>query len=656
MFGSLRHRLTLSYLAVIGLAMSIAAALAWSALDRAFLDVLRENLLAQARRVAQTVESGYAAGDADGAVLSTKGATPASDEASATPSPDPPPSLDTSSGQALNVMPGIHTRVIDDESLVMLDEDLVAPDERGPSQTTTRSYELPAIMQLDMETQIIQAESRQAATAQPLNERDEVRKAFAGQPATAVRSYTWEPRRRVLYAAYPIRSNAGEVTGVAYIASPLPRVNLSLLPDYLGRQILGGAAAGGALALLAGLLLARQLARPIGTLTKAAETLSKGQEPAPIPPARTRELNRLGEAFNRMNTNLATAQAALAAQARERQTILEGLVDAVLAYDADGAMVFANPAAVGLLNEGQSDLTALARQAMLDQETMRQDIACRDQVYEMTITPLPGTNGPAAGAVAIAHNVTANRQLDRLRTNFVSDVSHELRTPLTAIKGTVETLQDGAVEDAAVRDQFLATIARETERLIRLTNDLLLLSRADAGRLPLTLTTVHMMEAAERARLQMAPLAAKGQVSLTVGGDLDAEAYADSDRVHQVLINLLNNAIAFSTPGGQVSIVVQRERGDVTCTVQDTGIGIAATELPHVFERFYRGDASRARTVSSPDGGGAGLGLAIARVIVEAHGGQIWITSQLGQGTAVTFTLPGRPVTSASSVPSAPST
>jgi signal transduction histidine kinase len=172
----------------------------------------------------------------------------------------------------------------------------------------------------------------------------------------------------------------------------------------------------------------------------------------------------------------------------------------------------------------------------------------------------------------------------------------------------------------------------------------------------LTLTTVHMMEAAERARLQMAPLAAKGQATLTVGGDLDAEAYADSDRVHQVLINLLNNAIAFSTPGGQVSIVVRREQGDVTCTVQDTGIGIAATELPHVFERFYRGDASRARTISSPDGGGAGLGLAIAKVIVEAHGGQIWITSQLGQGTAVTFTLPGRPVTGASSVPSAPST
>jgi two-component system phosphate regulon sensor histidine kinase PhoR len=271
-------------------------------------------------------------------------------------------------------------------------------------------------------------------------------------------------------------------------------------------------------------------------------------------------------------------------------------------------------------------------------ESHATEITVRNQVIELLITPLRDENGHISGAVAVGHDVTAYRQLDRLRTNFVSDVSHELRTPLTAIKGFVETLQDGAADDLTARDRFLNTIAVETERLIRLTNDLLLLTRADAGQLALHLAPTDLVAAAERAAAQLEGRAREKQITLTVEmTEFPTLAYADADRVHQVLVNLLDNAIKFAPSGGQVSVSFGRNGEQIACTITDTGPGIPTGEIPHLFERFYRCDPSRVR---AEDQSGAGLGLAIARAIVETHGGQIWIESEPGQGASVAFTLP----------------
>jgi signal transduction histidine kinase len=604
MFKSLRFRLIASYLLIVLLAMGIAAGLSWVALDRAFLGVLRENLLAQAERVAQVIEAG-GAGD-----MITAGV------------------IGEEYSQSANVMPGYHTRVVDEEGVVILDlatADAVAQEEAPAALSLDRYGRL--LTNFDIRAE----DAHDQRVAIPLSERPEIHSALAGEPATAVRAYSWAPDRRVLYAAYPVRSAEDSVVSVVYVASPLPRFSLTLLPTTFGPQVLGGVALAVLLAGLAGFLLARTLTRPLRQLTDAASALACG-EPAPtIPPMSTTELDRLGTAFNTMNANLATAYEALTTQARQREAILHGLADAVLATDSSGEIILANEAASALLDTALQPVGEAIRRTLVDGEPQAAEVAAQAQIFELLITPLRDESGEVSGAVAVGHDVTAYRQLDRLRTNFVSDVSHELRTPLTAIKGFIETLQDGAADDPAVRDRFLNTIAIETERLTRLTNDLLLLTRADVGRLDLHLDATDLIACIQRAVAQMEGRAREKQIAVEVElPDDPVSIQADADRIHQVLVNLLDNAIKFTPSGGRVTVLLD----DQKVTVTDTGSGIPAGEIPHVFERFYRGDRSRARKGAD----GAGLGLAIAKAIVEAHGGQIWVESE--QGASFTFTLP----------------
>jgi len=221
------------------------------------------------------------------------------------------------------------------------------------------------------------------------------------------------------------------------------------------------------------------------------------------------------------------------------------------------------------------------------------------------------------------------------RADLVTNVSHELRTPLTAVKGLVETLRDGAVDDLGARDRFLASIENETDRLIRLVNDLLTLSRVDAQALPLHRERFDLADLARATVDALTAQAAERQVSLIVTGP-SVHVHADADRIRQVLVNLLDNAIRFSPSGQVVSVSISPSPNEVTVAVQDHGPGIPPAEQRRVFERFYRADRSRARKSE----GGAGLGLAIAQALVQAHGGRITLESNPSQGTTVRFTLP----------------
>jgi len=230
------------------------------------------------------------------------------------------------------------------------------------------------------------------------------------------------------------------------------------------------------------------------------------------------------------------------------------------------------------------------------------------------------------------------RRMLQARTDLVTNVSHELRTPLTAVKGLVETLRDGAVDDLDARDRFLASIENETDRLIRLVNDLLTLSRADAQALVLRRERFDLANLARSCADGLAAQAAAQNVSLVVDGS-SVNVNADADRIHQVLVNLLDNALRFSPPGEIVRVSVGQDGSwpyRATVSVQDHGSGIPTDDQARVFERFYRGDKSRARRGDV----GAGLGLPIAQTLVEAHGERITLTSSPGQGTTVSFTLP----------------
>lgn len=228
----------------------------------------------------------------------------------------------------------------------------------------------------------------------------------------------------------------------------------------------------------------------------------------------------------------------------------------------------------------------------------------------------------------------------QMQIDFVANVSHELRTPLTAIKGTVETLRDGAVDDPMVRDRFLETVEGETDRLIDLVNDLLLLSRTDSAALDLQCASLDLVRLAGEVVGRLALSAEERQVRVdVVAAPRDVVAWGDPDRVEQILFNLLDNAIKYSRSGDRVVVRLGGGPGEETLVqVEDEGIGIPVPDLARIGERFYRADRARSRAQ-----GGSGLGLSIARALVEAHGGRLWVESEEGVGTVVRFTLPPGP-------------
>lgn len=230
--------------------------------------------------------------------------------------------------------------------------------------------------------------------------------------------------------------------------------------------------------------------------------------------------------------------------------------------------------------------------------------------------------------------VTSLRRSDETKKAFIADVTHELRTPLTVIKGTIETLEDGAMDDLDGRSSLLTSMMRETDRLIRMVNELLVLTRADAGSLSLNVQELDLTELARMRCETMKPMALLQKVELKVMGD----SYiipADPDRISQVLDNLLANAIRHSPENSTVTITIMPKEDGIECSVRDSGTGIPAKHLPFIFDRFYRVQSSRDRL-----SGGMGLGLAIARALVHAHAGKIFAESIEGMGTTITFWLP----------------
>ena len=234
--------------------------------------------------------------------------------------------------------------------------------------------------------------------------------------------------------------------------------------------------------------------------------------------------------------------------------------------------------------------------------------------------------------------VASLNQSDQAQNEFVANVAHELRTPLTVIKGTIETLEDGAMDDIRGRGPLLTSMQRETDRLTRLVNDLLILTRADAGMLKLELKPLDPGELVKQRCDHLAPLAARRKVAFEIKADKNTCVTGDEDRLSQVLDNLLDNAVRFSPDGGSVFVEVTQQEKDIRCSIRDEGPGIPKKHLPFVFERFYRADSSRNR-----QSGGAGLGLSIARALVLAQGGDIFVESQPGRGTTFRFTLPVDP-------------
>ena len=407
-----------------------------------------------------------------------------------------------------------------------------------------------------------------------------------------------------------------------------------------------------AFAITLSLLDLRSTSRRISSLKEFAARMAAGDfRPVNATPSGG-ALEELAAALNQSAARLNASISVLTDERNRSAAILSSMIEGVAVISGDERILFSNAAfsrILGLDNvreiEGrpllevarQSDLLAAIKMALSGQEQVTSEIVVgtvRPRSFAVTAAPVQASGHK--GAVLVLHEITDLRRLERVRQDFVANVSHEFRTPLTAIQGFAETLLSGALEDPANRRRFVEIIREHATRLARLTEDLLKLSRIEAGQLKLEFRPVSVTQliesCVETAHLKAVPR----QLALNV--DLPEALPAvrgDSNSLQEVLQNLLDNALQYTPAGGKIDVSASCSDSRVIVTVTDTGIGIPQVEQERIFERFYRVDAARSR-----EAGGTGLGLSIARHIMEAHGGRLWVESAVGEGSRFHFSLP----------------
>jgi two-component system, OmpR family, phosphate regulon sensor histidine kinase PhoR len=448
------------------------------------------------------------------------------------------------------------------------------------------------------------------------------------------------------------RSRLGPATlHVAIPGGPgVVRVSASLAGiEAAARQARAALTGAGLIALLAGAVLAllagRTLSRPLAELATSARAIATGAPPR-FPRSTIPDIDALVQAFRQMDWQLAERFEALRRERAESAALLDAMTEGVIAADGRGRIVSANAAARRLLGydpaESLPDLPELFRvkaarvvvDAVLGGEVVRE----REAELDGSLVLLSARPLPSGGALLVLFDQTEVRRLEAVRRDFVANVSHELKTPLTSISGYAETILTDRPEPDITR-RFLETILGNARRMQRLVDDLLDLSRIEAGRwqpepehVDVGATIQDVWSGlTERAAARTVEL----QVELEPGADV---VVVDPDGLRQVLLNLVDNALRYSPPGGRITCRSRVEGGGIVVSVSDTGPGIGREHLPRIFERFYRADHSRSR-----DEGGTGLGLAIVKHLVEAHDGRVWAESERGRGTTVScwFPAPG---------------
>ena len=471
--------------------------------------------------------------------------------------------------------------------------------------------------------------------SQPSRALPEVTEAVAGRVGSAIRSDDGEPAR--LWVAVP--------------GNPIVRITADLveLEDAAGRSqraiIWGGVLAlfiGTLLALLAG----RAIALPLEQLAGAARAIPSGLPPK-FPRSRITEIDQLSQALRQMHQELSERFEALRRGRAESATLVDAMVEGVLATDKRGRIVTANPAARRILgygeNETMPDLPGLFRakaaREVVDATMRGETIEDQELEFDGRYLLVNSRALAAGGAVLVLHDLTEVRRLEAIRRDFVANVSHELKTPLTSISGYAETLLSED-PDPGTRRLFLRTILNNSQRMQQLVDDQLDLSRIESGRWQPKIETLDLVSAAREAWHPRADRATASRIRFRVDAGEGAETLrADPEAIRQILGNLYDNAIRYTPGGGTIAFQSQLEDGGLTIAVTDTGAGIGSDHLPRIFERYYRVDPARSR-----EAGGTGLGLSIVKHLVEAHGGRVSAESELGRGTTIRCWFPGTPV------------
>ncbi|MEW5867078.1 MAG: two-component system histidine kinase PnpS, partial [Bacillota bacterium] len=457
---------------------------------------------------------------------------------------------------------------------------------------------------------------------------------------------------RLRYIAMPVESD-GAVVGYVRLAMPLAQVERST--GVIGRFIANAAVLATLVGFVLSLVLARSIGNPLRDMALAARQIARGDFGRKIPVRGAGggdELGQLAESFNYMAEELERSISEISERKNRMETILSAMADSVVAVDRSGRILLMNRAACSMfgISEAQArgkyvleairnhDLAEslnLARAGQADSRELRLHPP-GPSYLRLHTAPILDRNG-ISGAVAVLQDVTDLKRLEQVRTDFVSNVSHELRTPVTSIKGFVDTLLDGAMEDRETLHRFLGIISREADRLAQIISDLLELSSLESKGSEIRKSPVALRSVVDAALGVIQDKAEARNIRIDVEIEPDfPRVPGDEDLLVQVFVNLLDNAVKYTQEGGSVKVSASRDDGTTRVDVSDTGIGIAPEHLPRVFERFYRIDKARSRQL-----GGTGLGLSIVKHIVERHGGTVSVSSTPGKGSTFSFTLPG---------------
>ena len=397
--------------------------------------------------------------------------------------------------------------------------------------------------------------------------------------------------------------------------------------------------------------LAGTISSPLRRLTRKTQEMAKGnleaaeEEPAAVSGSGD-ELNELESNFAYMGRELSTMLREVNNEKNKLSTVFSYMADGLVVYDTEGHLVQSNPAAARLLGDkilyGEFDeiFAPLTIQELLDSEekTHTQLMQVEDSYINAIFVEYMEEEGVVAGLIVVLQDTTEQKQMEEMQKEFVANVSHELRTPITTIKSYVETLMDGAKDEPEVEEQFLHVINHESDRMTYLISELLELSRIDSRQVKLQLEPVDLTQLVKNSVEEHIFLAEQNEQTLAfTGSDTSYYIEADVQRVEQVLRNLITNAIKYSPKKASITLGMrpQKRTGRIEVFVRDTGMGIEKKEQERIFERFYRVDKARSRSM-----GGTGLGLAIAREIMEMHHGEIWVESRYGSGSTFWLSFP----------------
>ncbi|HWK22182.1 MAG TPA: cell wall metabolism sensor histidine kinase WalK [Ureibacillus sp.] len=457
--------------------------------------------------------------------------------------------------------------------------------------------------------------------------------------------------KRVWVLATPIMDNVGpnsEVIGAIYIESDIESV-YEQMKDI--NQIFAiGTAMSLFITIILGILFAKTITKPILDMRRQAQAMSRGNYSRKVRVYGDDEIGQLAIAFNHLTNRLQEAQSTTEAERRKLASVLSNMTDGVIATDRKGKVILINDPGLNFLNVTRETTLnrPIASVLGLDQEysfedlihmkeSINLDYSTQDKpfILRANFSVIQKETGFVNGLITVIHDITEQEKIEMERREFVANVSHELRTPLTTMRSYLEALADGAWRDENIAPTFLNVTQTETERMIRLVNDLLNLSKMDSRDYKLNKEFVEFNKFFNRIidRFEMS----KSQNVKFIRYIPDTSYFVDidTDKLTQVIDNIISNALKYSPDGGNIRFGFTIQENLIKVMVSDDGMGIPKENVTKIFDRFYRVDRARSRAM-----GGTGLGLAIAKEMIEAHGGNIWAESEEGVGTTVFFTLP----------------